>query len=353
MRLALLFAASLVVCPAARAAAPGRIGLYPLSLPAGQEGLEAPLAQGLHEGAAALPGVKAFDLVAHSSCGAAEGACLGAAAKRAGLEAMISAQIVPAAHGYAFHLRVYSTEGALLDEAEGEVQGGPLDLAGGLEHGVCRVLGAAPCLGALQIASAADVAGARLLIDGHDVGALPLAAPLALPVGRHAVQVAAAGAGAARDGETRVRVSYGRTARLAAALRAGRPALTEGALPQAVAASPQAAFAPAPALATGQLPAPGGVREARSRAAISLFAGGAALLVAAGGAALYSRVESGALDSRYRSGALTDADVGRYGSVRRTGILAVVLAATGAGALAASGLVFALSPSGAAVQGSF
>jgi hypothetical protein len=84
-----------------------------------------------------------------------------------------------------------------------------------------------------------------------------------------------------------------------------------------------------------------------------LVAAGAALLVAAAGAELYSRIESRALDNRYRSGALTEADASRYTAVRRTGILATVLAATGAGAIVAGGLVVALTPSGATLQGRF
>jgi len=311
----------------ARAAMPERIGLYPISLPEGQAALQESLAAQLHEGAADLPGVKAFDLVAHSACAPDEGECLGAAARRAGVEAMVSAAIEATAQGYRWHLRAFALEGKVLAEEKGEIQGGPLDLGGALELGVCSLLGAAPCLGEIRIASDAGVASAHVFVDGEDRGALPIEKPISAAVGRHAVAVG-------QSDEKRVRVSYGRTARLVCSLRAGAPAL----LDEADLAAPAAAPADQITLA-----------EARTRAAQILVAAGAGLLAAAAGAELYTHLGSQPVAGGSRSGALTQTNSG----VRRTGILATALAFTGAGAIAAGGLVFALTPSGAALQGRF
>jgi hypothetical protein len=287
------------------AAAPERLGLYPLALPDGRTELADRIAAQLHEGAADLPGVRAFDLVAHSSCAPDEGPCLAAAARRAGLDAMLSAAIEATAHGYLWHLREFAAaDGELLHEARGETNGGPLDLGGDLERGVCVVSGAATCEGELSIGGALDV---HLFVDGTDRGPPPLSARLA--VGRHSVKLGA--------DERRVRISYARTARLFAGLRAGAPALLEREDPPALAlaAAPQA-----------------NVIEARSEAARILFGGGLALLAGAAGTSLYA---TSASDAHGAAG------------------VASILALTGAAALAGAGLVVALTPSGAAVSGSF
>jgi hypothetical protein len=315
-----------------------RIGLYPLALPDGQTALADRLAAQLHEGAATLPGVKAFDLMPKSSCAPDEAECLSLAAKRAGLDQMISAQVDPTGHGYKVRLRLFAN-GKLRDELAEEVQGGPLDLGGALEHGVCRILGAAPCLGE---ASVAGPASARLFIDGIDRGALPVTAQLS--VGRHVLRLQRAGADAGPEAtgqaERRVRISYGREARLRGEERDGTLALLEGAAP--VEAVQLAGPAPKPGLELG-----------RSRAARILFATGAGLLAASAGVGLYSQIAAHDLNTRYRSGTLSDSDASLYRSVHATGTLATALAATGAGALVASGLVLALSPSGASLFGSF
>lgn len=316
-----------------------RIGLYPLALPDGQAALAERLAAQLHEGAATLPGVKAFDLVPKSSCAPDEAECLSLAAKRAGLDEMISAQVDPTGHGYRVRLRLFAN-GKLRDELAEEVQGGPLDLGGALEHGVCRILGAAPCLGE---ASVAGPASARLFIDGIDRGALPVAAQLS--VGRHVLRLqpaggADAGPEAAGQAERRVRISYGREARLRGEERDGRLALLEGSAP--VEALQPAGPAPHVELELG-----------RPRAARVLLAAGVGLLAASAGVGLYSQLAAHDLNSRYRSGTLSDSDASLYRSVHATGTLATALAATGAGALVAGGLVFALSPSGASLFGSF
>jgi len=307
MRIRLFLAA--LGCSTAALAAPERIGLYPLALPGGQEQLGGRLAAQLHDGAADLPGVRAFDLVAHSTCAPDEGACLSAAARRAGLEVMISAAITATSSGYLWRLREFDAQGKVLNEARGETRGGPLVLAGDLERGVCETLGAAPCDGELTVAGAGGME-AHVIVDGADRGAAPLTARLA--VGRHTVKLGA--------DERRVRISYARTARLYAAMRAGAPALLEESEPR-----------PVPALAVAAQPQPA-VIEARSRAARVLFGSGLSLLAVAAGAGLYATSAGGAS---------TTAEVAR------------MLAITGAGALVGAGLVVALTPSGAMVEGSF
>ncbi|GAC1545859.1 MAG: hypothetical protein NVS2B9_13020 [Myxococcales bacterium] len=308
-----------------------RVGLFPLSLPEGDRGLQDRLAAQLHEGAATLPGVQAFDLLPQSNCAPDEGACLAEVARRTGVERLVTGTVERSPAGYRFHLRVFE-QGQLRDEVADDVRGGPLDLAAALEHGVCRALGAAPCVGELQVGSGADVAGQHLIVDGVDRGILPLA-PLQLAVGRHQLQVG--------PGELRVRTSYGRLSRAHCEERQGVPALFDG-----PASLPAAALLP-------QLETSLASPSTRSNVARVLIGGGAALLVTSLGAGLYSHIASGQVDARAKQGALTEADAGRAGTARRTGILAVALAATGAGAVAAGGLVLALSPSGASLGASF
>ncbi len=308
-----LFAA--LLCSTAALGAPARIGLYPLSLPLGQEQLGDRIAAQLHEGAASLPGVKAFDLVAHSSCGADEPPCLAEAARLAHLEAMISAQVIALDSGYRWTLREVAEDGKLLAEKRGEIRGGPLDLAGALEHGVCEVLGASPCEGEIRVRPgeqelAGRVSGLHLTVDGADRGVLP--ATLRMPIGRHAVKLG--------DAERRVRVSYARTVRLTPALRDGSLALLDEAE-----AAPVAAVSSVPAAASG---------EPRAQASRILLLSGAGLLAAAGGIALYNGSSNGP-DSR------------------NAGYAAMALAATGAGAVVAGGLLFVLTPGGAGVRGEF
>lgn len=311
------------------------MGLYPIALPLGQEQLEGRLSAFLHEGAATLPQVKAFDVLPRGSCAPDEAECLAGTVARAGLDEIISAQVLATERGYSTHLRLYGKDGKLRSDLEAKVQGGPLDLAASLELGVCRLLGAAPCLGELRVSSDPAVAGAELWVDGKLQGPLPLPGPISLTVGRHVVQLG-------KD-EARVRISYGRAAQISCGMRGERPALLD-----ALALSAPAAL-PLSAGPQGISPEP----EPRSRAARVLVASGAALLAASAGFGLYSRVEAHALDSRYQSGALSAADAPAYSGVRTTGTIALALAATGAGALVAGGLVFALAPSGATLFGRF
>jgi len=316
MKTPTLLAALLAAVPAS---ARDRIGLHPIAMPTGHQRHAGLVAAWVHEGAATLPRVLAFDLLTRSACLPDEGPCLAAVARKAGVAEVISASVSERPQGYAFRLWRWQADGRLGSEHRGEVSGGPLDLAGALEHGVCRVLGAAPCLGELRVDGPAS---ARVFVDGEDRGALPLAAPLTMIVGRHSVRVG--------SHEERVRISYGRSARVATAVA---PAVRASPLPPSLFATPAAAAPPA----------------ARATAARFLFAGGAALLAAGAGVGLYARVESARLDSRYASGALVEADRPRYGTVRAAGIAATALVASGLGALVCGGIVFAATPAGVSV----
>ena len=308
--------ASLLVSSAALAA-PARLGLYPLSLPLGQEQLGERLGAQLREGAASLPGVKSFDLLPHSSCGADEPPCLAEAARRAGLEAVISAQVIAFDNGYRWMLREVAGDGKLLAEKGGDIRGGPLDLEGALERGVCEMVGAAPCEGELRVApgeaALSDrVSGLRLRVDGADRGPLP--ATVRVPVGRHAVKL--------DEAERRVRISYSSTVRLTPVLRDGGLALLDEAEAQA-----------APVAAVSATGAPASA-EPRARASRVLLLSGVGLLAAAGGIALYNGSSSGP-------------------NSRNAGYAATALAATGAGAVVAGGLLFVLTPGGAGLRGEF
>ena len=316
------------------------VGLYPLQLPGGQEPLQDRLLGQLHDGAASLPRLRAFDLIPRGACFADEGGCMAAAARSASLSQIVSGQVDATSKGYKFTLRLFAAkDGALLEQHSAMVEGGPLDLAGGLEHGVCALLGAAPCVGSLAVRLEEGAAGAHLWVDGQDQGALPLQRPLSLTVGRHLVKAGA--------DERRVRVSYHRDTRLLCAQRAGAVALLDD----------TAGLAPAaPALALAALKPPANAAPGLdSRGAVGrlLLAGGAALLVTAAGLEWYSRAQASALDDRYRSGALTDADKPAYGRVTASGAAALITFAVGLGALGVGGIVLLAAPSGAAVQGRF
>ena len=331
------------------------IGLYPLQLPAGQEQLQDRLLAQLHDGAASLPRVRAFDLIPRGACAADEGGCLAAAGRAARLSQMVSGQVESTTIGYRFTLRLFaSKDGAQLSEQKASVEGGPLDLAGGLEHGVCALLGASPCTGNVLVRAGEGAAGVRLFVDGQDQGALPLAKPLAIPVGRHIVKAGAE--------ERRVRVSYHRDTRLLCEKRGGAPSLVDDkpdAAPMVASATVATATNAAPAAAVNAGSAPG---MGEAKVGTYLLVGGAVLLAAAAGFEWYARSNSSALDDRYRSGALTDADKPAYGTVRSAGTTAAVLGAAGLGALGLGGILLLLpsgqpgganAPTGAAVQGRF
>src|SRR5207248_5726964 len=212
---------------------------------AGQEQLADRLAAQLHEGAAALPGVRAFDLITGGSCAPDEATCLGAVARRADLDAILTAEVAATASGYRWRLREVSAGGELLHEARGETRGGPLDLAGDLERAVCEAAGAGRCDGEIRVVG--DTAAA-IFVDGVDRGPPPIS--VRLPVGRHLVR--------AGGDERRVQVSYARTARLSFTALADGAALPESGGPMRV-----------PALAVSAAPE----AEPRSRAARALFGG--------------------------------------------------------------------------------
>jgi hypothetical protein len=285
------FLVAILCSPAAFGA---RLGLYPLSLPDGQEQLAGTLAAQLHDGAAVLPGVQAFDLVAHSECAVDDAKCLATAARRAKLDAMISAEVTAAADGYAFHLREIGADGTLIHEQQGRVRGGPLDLSGALEHGVCALVDTAICEGEVRVLGAS----AAITVDGVERGMTPVI--LKLPVGRHVIK--------AGPGERRVRISYARTVTLYAATRAGAIALLD---------TPPAA--PVEAVSVAPLAQP------RAQASSVLFGSGAGLLAAAVGVGLYAHSNP-------------SSDPARYGTL--------ALGAMGVGAIVGAGLLLALTPDG-------
>jgi hypothetical protein len=297
------------------------IGLYPIALPSGHEGVGARLAAELHDGASALPGVRTFELMPNGACEPDEDGCLADAARSAKVDAVVSAQVSTTETGYRYRVRAFAARGGQLrGEEQGEVVGGPLDLAGALEHGVCTALGAAPCNGSLWVGLVpGEGTDGNVVVDGVDRGSLPLARPLSLPVGRHLVQAGSA--------ERRVRLSYGREARLLSTSRGGRPSLlAEG--ESAVPAQSVLAEEAAPAAGTAQ---------PRALVARLLLGSGAALLAVGAGLQLYSATH-GSAQSASPNGVST---------------AALLLAATGVGALAVGGILVAATPGGLSAVGRF
>src|SRR5438046_1462674 len=81
-----------------------------------------------------------------------------AAARRADLDAILTAEVAATASGYRWRLREVSAGGELLREAHGETRGGPLDLAGDLERGVCEAAAAGRCDGEIRVVGDSSVA---------------------------------------------------------------------------------------------------------------------------------------------------------------------------------------------------
>jgi len=273
----------------ASAAEPGAAGLYPLQLPDGQRGFADKLAEQLRDGATGLPGQRGFALVPRGACLADEAMCLALLARRAGLGAMVAGRVMQTERGFTFELHLYgAADGRERASQRGAVEGGPLDLAGGLEHGLCALLGGGSCEGALRV-SGVGRAREHLFVDGQDRGELPLSAPLSLPVGRHLVR--------AGSDERRLRIAYGRETQLFCAERAGALELLDRApVETLVATAPLAGRPSAPALALNE-PALTVVSPRRRAAWLSLAAG-AGLLMTAGGLELYARSEGAVLARR-------------------------------------------------------
>jgi hypothetical protein len=103
-------------------------GLYPLQLPDGQTRL-----------AAKLNAESGLTVVEPSSCAPDEEVCLADAAKRAGLDAIASADIRETRDGYFVHLRAFGPDRKLIGEWRGEAHG-PDELASALHNGLRETL---------------------------------------------------------------------------------------------------------------------------------------------------------------------------------------------------------------------
>ena len=211
-----------------------------------------------------------------------------------------------------------------------------------MEHGLCVLLGGDPCEGSLKVRDESG-GGAHIVIDDKDRGALPLT--LSLPVGRHLVRVG--------SDERRVRIALGRETSLLATQRSGALALQDDDAAARANPNPPAPAAALVSSSSAQPLASETTLSPRGRAARLILAAGGALLMTSAGVELYARAQSAVLDGRYTSGQLTAADASSYGHVHTAGVAALLLAATGAGALATGGLLWLISPGGAAVEGKF
>ncbi len=331
------------------------IGLGRIELPDGLRSFEPKLSAQLLDGAQGLRGLTELK----SSCTFDEPACAAGEAREAKLEEIVQGRVKPLEGGFSFELqRLSAVDGRVLQRSEGAVEGGPLDLASGMEHGMCELLGGGKCQGTLRVdgeVSSGDSSSSganvnplarrgHVLVDGTDRGELPLAS-LPLSVGRHKVQL---------DGlERRVRIAYGRETRLDAA---NNLADTGAAVASAKSAAPlqtslsngntrtiESARLPAAPLIASSSPPP---LSSEAKAGRITLAAGGALLATAAGLELYALAQSGALDHRYQAGQLTSADAPSYGHVQAAGVTAAVLASLGGAALLGGGVLLWLSPNG-------
>jgi hypothetical protein len=227
------------LCLCSTAALADRVGFYPLQLPHGDAQLAARTTAQLHstDGQELLP-------VEPNACGPDEEVCLAAAARRDGLNRIVSASVDAAGNGYAVHVRAFAPDQRLMGEWRGEGS----DLAETLQRGVCASLG-----------------------GGCERGVAPA------PTQGASVPPEALGMAASSDVRTQVEVG--------------------------------------------------------------LFAGGLGLLSAAAGVGLYMLAHP--TSQGHASGTPT------------AGTFALALAATGVGAIAASGLVVVLTPQAATLQARF
>jgi hypothetical protein len=122
------------LCSTAALAEP--VGFYPLQLPHGQTRLAARLVAELYEPKGGSP----LLAVEPASCAPDEDVCLAGAAKRAGLSAIASAQVIEIASGYRVHVRAFAPDQKLIGEWQGDVRAD--DLGPALQRGVCESLGA-------------------------------------------------------------------------------------------------------------------------------------------------------------------------------------------------------------------
>jgi hypothetical protein len=349
-----------VVAPSPAGSTPHRetLGIYPVELPDGLTGFADKLAAQLRDGALGLPKISAVQKLTRGACLFDEPGCLAEVAKSAQVSRLVSGKVRVAPQGYGFELRLIDArDGRELGTQTGGVVGGPLDLAGGLEHGLCELMGGDPCTGTVHVQGDGSD-GVHVSIDGADRGALPLPA-LALPVGRHLIRVA--------DQEKRVRIAYLRETQLACAGSGSQLTLTDLGtdLIQGVASDPMAPINPgAPTVAAPQSALPSSTptnyasassakMDPRTRAGRVLLALGGALLMTSAGLEIYARAESNTLERRYQTGQLTPADEASYGKVHTAGVAALLVAATGVGAVVTGGILFLISPTGAGVGGKF
>jgi hypothetical protein len=127
-----IFVALVLASPAVLAE---QIGLYPLQLPDGQPRLAARVMSEVAEHAL-------LQVVAPSGCAPDEEVCLAAAARSAGLDAVVSADFRALKDGYYVHVRVFSASQKLIGESRG--QSSADDLSGAVEKGVSEALHRAP-----------------------------------------------------------------------------------------------------------------------------------------------------------------------------------------------------------------
>ncbi len=174
------------VAPAPAAVAPAgqrRVAVLPFERigPVAPEDAQAQVS--LRQSIGALPETQSFELPA-PRCRADDGKCLSGVGRKNGATHVASGSIERFADGYALRLQLVDVGAQTKKEDKRLISGGAAELIAALELSACTLIVSGECRGRF-IVSGAD--GARLLLNGRDLGALPFRSDVG--VGRHQVRV--------------------------------------------------------------------------------------------------------------------------------------------------------------------
>jgi hypothetical protein len=137
----------------------------------------------LRQSIGALPETQSFELPA-PRCRADDAKCLSGVGRKNGATHVASGSIERFADGYALRLQLVDVGAQTKKEDKRLISGGAAELIAALELSACTLIVSGECRGRF-IVSGAD--GARLLLNGRDLGALPFRSDIGL--GRHQVRV--------------------------------------------------------------------------------------------------------------------------------------------------------------------
>jgi PEGA domain len=143
---------------------------------------------------------------------AGENPCLAAIGKKLGVDRVVSGNVAALGDSYVVNIKViHAATGAELRRiASDPLRGNPDELIDSVRVAAYRLLAPGRLLGSISVL--ADIAGARVLIDGRTAGTTPLARPIDnLSLGTHRLEVRAPGYSAFADD---VQVRFQKTTRV-------------------------------------------------------------------------------------------------------------------------------------------